>query len=154
MITKSRKKNNKLVSTPPSPKRLQLFPINFTYFFQIIDFTILTSVPTEPRADIRLIQALRVSMIPACGSPWSHCVSTLVRSLSGSVIAFRLASRLRSDICHTSVLPAASPWPHCVSTLTLYEKVGRCVPTLRGSFSFCARKIALYKLLSAEYRRR
>ena len=55
MITKSRKKNNKLVSTPPSPKRLQLFPIKFTYFFQIIDFTILTSVPTEPRADIRLI---------------------------------------------------------------------------------------------------
>ena len=35
MITKSRKKNNKLVSTPPSPKRLQLFPINFTYFFPL-----------------------------------------------------------------------------------------------------------------------
>ena len=38
MITKSRKKNNKLVSTPPSPKRLQLFHIKFTYFFQILNF--------------------------------------------------------------------------------------------------------------------
>ena len=46
MITKSRKKNNKLVSTPPSPKRLQLFPIKFTYFFQILDFDFLTAAPS------------------------------------------------------------------------------------------------------------
>ena len=44
MITSSKKKNNKLVSTHPSPNILQLFPILFTYFFHIIFIEIQYSV--------------------------------------------------------------------------------------------------------------
>ena len=115
MITKSRKKNNKLVSTPPSPKRLQLFPIKFTYFFQIIDFTILTSVPTEPRADIRLITRFRVSMMPA----FDFASASLCKYISP--VAERLCHRLSARPLKCHALKRCTSWREaCLASVFAY----------------------------------